>query len=110
MWDRQPGMYSKSSGDLEMLCAEMTSPTDAGFPGGSPAKESASDAGDPSSIPGLGRSPREGNGNPLQYTCLEISMDRGAWRASVHVAAQSDTTQQLTLASVSTIPTVSGTS
>ena len=43
------------------------------------------------SIPGLGRSPGEGNGNPLQYSCLENPMDRGAWRATVHGVAQSQT-------------------
>ena len=48
------------------------------FPGGSDAKESACKAEDPGSIPGLGRSPGEGNGNPSQYSCLEKSMDRGA--------------------------------
>ena len=50
-----------------------------GFPGGSEVKASASDAGDPGSIPGSGRSPGEGNGNPLQYSCLENPMDREAW-------------------------------
>ena len=50
-----------------------------GFPGGSDGKASACNAGDPGSIPGLGRSPGEGNGDPLQYSCLENSMDRGAW-------------------------------
>ena len=50
-----------------------------GFPGGSDGKESACNAGDPSSIPGLGRSPGEGNDNPPQYSCLENPMDRGAW-------------------------------
>ena len=55
-----------------------------GFPGDSEDKASASNAGDPGSIPGLGRSPGEGNGNPLQYSCLENPMDRGAWRAIVH--------------------------
>ena len=47
-------------------------------------KKSACSAGDPGSIPGLGRSPGEGNGNPLQYSYLENPMDRGAWRATVH--------------------------
>ena len=56
-------------------------------------KESASQAGDPGLIPGLGRSPREGNGNPLQYSCLGNPMDRGAWQATVHVVTkESDTT------------------
>ena len=49
------------------------------FPGGSVSKESAHNAGDPGSIPGLGKSPGVGNGNLLQYACLEIPMDRGAW-------------------------------
>ena len=47
-------------------------------------KESACNAGDPGSIPGSGRSPGEGNGNPLRYSCLENPMDRGAWQATVH--------------------------
>ena len=55
-----------------------------GFPGGSDDKEFACDAGDTGSVPGLGRSPGEGNGNTLQYSCLENSMDRGAWKAAVH--------------------------
>ena len=50
-----------------------------GFPGGSEVKVSACNVGDLGSIPGLGRSPGEGNGNPLQYSCLENPMDRGAW-------------------------------
>ena len=62
-----------------------------GFPGGSEVKASASNAGDPGSIPGSGRSPGKGNGNPLQYSCLENPMDRGAWRATVHRVAKSQT-------------------
>ena len=60
-----------------------------GFPGGSDGEESACNAGDQGSIPGSGRSPGEGNGNALQYSCLENSMDRGAWRATVHGVAKS---------------------
>ena len=60
-----------------------------GFPGDSGGKESACDARDPGSIPGSGKSPGEGNGNPLQYSCLENSMDRGAGRATVHGVAKS---------------------
>ena len=54
------------------------------FPAGSVSKESACNAGDPGSIPGLGRSPGEGNGNLLQYSCLVNSMDRRVWWATVH--------------------------
>ena len=54
---------------------------------------SARNAGELGSIPGLGRSPGEGNGNPLQYSCLENSMDRGAWWATVHGVAKSWTGQ-----------------
>ena len=56
-----------------------------GFPGGSEGKMSVCNAGDPGSIPGLGKSPGEGNGNLLQYSCLENPMDRGAWLATVQV-------------------------
>ena len=60
-----------------------------GFPGGSDGKESACNDGDPGSVPGLGRSPGERNGCPLQYSCLEDSMDRGAWLAIVHGVTKS---------------------
>ena len=60
-----------------------------GFPSSSDGKASACNAGDPSLIPGLGRSTGEGNGNPLQYSCLENSMDRGAWKAIVHGVTKS---------------------
>ena len=62
-----------------------------GFPGGSEGKASARSAGDLGSIPGLGRSPGEGNGNPLQNSCLENSMDGGAWWATVHGVVKSRT-------------------
>ena len=61
------------------------------FPGGSDGKESACNAGDLGLIPGLGRSPGEGNGYPLQYSGLENFMDRGAWQATVHGVAKSRT-------------------
>jgi len=58
------------------------------FPRSSGSKESACNAGDLGSIPGSGKSPGEGNGNPLQYSCLENPMDRGAWWATVHGVAR----------------------
>ena len=60
-----------------------------GLPCSSDGNESACSAGDPGLIPGLRRFPGEGNGNPLQYSCLENSMDRGTWRATVHRVAKS---------------------
>ena len=60
-----------------------------GFTGGSDGKESAYNVRDPGSIPGLGRSSGEANGYPLQYSCLENSMDRGAWWATVHGVVES---------------------
>ena len=59
-----------------------------GFPCGAIGTEPAN-AGEMGSIPGMGKSPREGNGNPVQYSCLENSMDRGAWWATVHGVAKS---------------------
>ena len=55
-----------------------------GFPVGPDNKESSCNVGDPGSVPGKGRSPGKGNGNPLQFSCLGNPMDRGAWRAIVH--------------------------
>ena len=65
------------------------------FPGSSDSKASACNAGDPGLIPGLGRSPGDGNGNPLQYSCLEDPMDGGAWWATIHGVTKSRTRQQL---------------
>ena len=62
-----------------------------GFPGGLEGKTSACNAGDPGSIPELGRPPGEGNANPLQYSCLENPKDGGAWEAAVHGVAKSQT-------------------
>ena len=74
-------------GSRERGCMSM----DSSFPDDSDGKESACNVGDLCSIPGLGRSPGEGNDNPLQYSCLENSMDRGAWQATVHGFAKSQT-------------------
>ena len=77
-----------------------------GFPGGSESKEFACKAGDQSLMPGSGRSPEVGNDNPLQYSCLEISMDRVAWQAIVHGGhKESDRTEGLTLAFFSLVKT-----
>ena len=67
-----------------------------GFLGGSGGKESACNTGDMGLIPGWGRPPGEGNGNPLQYSCIQNSMDRGAWWATVcEIAKGLDMTEQL---------------
>ena len=62
-----------------------------GFPGGSTVKNPLASAGDKGLIPGSRRNPGEGNGNPLQYSCLENSMDRGAWQAMVQGVEKSQT-------------------
>ena len=70
---------------------EATEMLELAFPCSSNGKESACEAGDQGSIPGLGSFPGEGNGNPLQYPCLENSMNRGAWQAMVSRVAKSQT-------------------
>ena len=74
-----------------------------GFPGGSDGKESTCNAGDTGLIPGSGRSPGEGNGYPLQYSCLGNPTDRGAWRATVHGVSDSQTQLRSVPVTVSTI-------
>ena len=74
---------------MVLIC--ITLMTNEGFPGGSEVKASACNAGDLGLIPGSGRSPGEGNGNPPQYSCLEDPMDGGAWWATVHKVAKSRT-------------------
>ena len=84
------GRQSKTRHPLEVLFS-VTIKKRKGFPGGSNSKESACNASDQSSIPGLGKSPGEGNGYPLQYSCLEKSMKRGVWETVVHRVAKSQT-------------------
>ena len=73
-------------------------------------KEPAEDVGGKGSIPASGRSPGGGNGNPLQYSCLENPMDRGVWRATVHRVAESDTTEQACTCQPSLVPSVNNAS
>ena len=78
---------------LSVICNFLVPPVNVGFPGGLVAKRMPANAGDQGLIPGLGRSPGEENGNPLQYSCLGNPMDRRAWRATVHgVTKELDTT------------------
>ena len=76
---------------FDIIYLIIANPQSVGFPGGSDGKEYACNAGDLGSIPGLGRSPGGGHGNPLQYSCLEDPMDRGAWPAIVHAVTKSQT-------------------
>ena len=73
----------KNPRNKQVISFKLCTVLSTAFPGGSDNKESACNAGDSGSIPGLGRSLGEGNGNPLQYSCLEKSMDRGVWWATV---------------------------
>ena len=71
--------WTEEPGGLQSMGSQRVRHDSSDFPGGSDGKASAYKAGDPGLIPGLGRSPGEGNGNPLQYSCLENPMDRGTW-------------------------------
>ena len=98
LWD--PGMERSVNFPQLLFCewifGEYTSVSSfevmpSGFPGGSDGEQSACNARDRGSIPGLGRSPEEGNGYPLQYSGLENSTDKGAWQATDHGVAKSRT-------------------
>ena len=87
-----------TSEGINLLCSllpgeiiSLSFSTSLDFPGGSDSKASAYSAGDPGSIPRSGRSSGAGTGNPLQYSCLENPMDRGAWWATIHGVAKSQT-------------------
>ena len=81
-----PTDYTYADANLS-ICPHPSPPCD--FPGGVVVKNMPANARDVGSIPGLGRSPGGGNGNPLQYSCLENPMDREAWKATVHEVAKS---------------------
>ena len=76
--------YGEQAEDLGLSLEGGEVEKDGGFPGGSVVENPPANAGDTGSTPGLGRSPGAGNGSPLQCSCLENSMDRGAWQATVH--------------------------
>ena len=82
-------LYDTGVVDIWPYAFVRTHATTPGCPGGSDGKESAFNAEDPGSVPGLRRPPGEGNGNPLEYSGLENSMDREAWQATVHGIAKS---------------------
>ena len=86
-----PPLLSAEEVMNEWMNRPWTGRTLKSFPGGSDGKEPACNAGDRGSVPGLGKSPGEGNGNPLQYSYLENPMDRGAWWATVQGVAKSQT-------------------
>ena len=88
--------YGEEAEDLGLSLEGTEGEKDEGFPGGSVVKHPSANAGDTGSIPGLGRSPGAGNGSPLQYSCLENPMDRGASCTTAHRAAkESDRTYRL---------------
>ena len=89
---QEPHHFIQQQQSPEPLCVISAAVTASeGFPGGSDCKESACNAGDLGSTPGSGRSPGGGRGNPLQCSCLENPVDRGAWQATVHGVTQSQT-------------------
>ena len=81
--------FTSGRGEKDLFNYLYWSIADWGFPGGLEGKESTCNAGDPGSIRESGRSPGQGNGTPLQYSCLENPMDRGAWEAAVRQVVKS---------------------
>ena len=87
-WTEEPGAGYCPRGHKQLDTTERLKKKKKGFPDSSIGKESVGNAGDTGLVHGLGRRPGKGNGNPLQYSCLENSMDRGAWQAIVHGVAR----------------------
>ena len=85
------------NGESKSQALERSHLTERGFPGGAVEKNQLANARDLSLIPRSGRAPREGSGNPLQYSCLGNPMDRRAWPTTVYGVAELDTTEQLSL-------------
>ena len=96
-----PALYS---GSLLIIYFKYSSMYILGLPSGSDGKESLCNVGDSDSISASGRSPGEGNGYPLPYSCLENSINRGIWQATVHEVAKSGTTERLTHTVCTLIP------
>ena len=92
-WKKQESSRKTSVCEVAQSCPTLGNPWTValGFPSGSVVKNPPANTGDAGSIPGSGISPGEGNGDPLQYSCLENPMDRGAWWAIVHGIAESQT-------------------
>ena len=93
MWVQSLGWEDPPEEDMatHSIILAWRIPVEKGFPGTSDGKESACNVGDPGSVPGYRRSLGEGNGNLLQYSCLENPMDRGAWQAKIHGVTKSQT-------------------
>ena len=93
MWVQSLGWEDPPEEDMatHSIILAWRIPVEKGFPGTSEGKESACNVGDSGSVPGYRRSLGEGNGNLLQYSCLENPMDRGAWQAKIHGVAKSQT-------------------
>ena len=84
-------LYISNVLSSDLILEEIKGYYPQGFPGGTMIENPPANVGDSGLIPGLGRSPGISNGNPLQYSCLENSMDRAAWTATVHGVAESQT-------------------
>ena len=91
----QETQFNSWVGKIPWRKNRLPTPVFLGFPGGSVSKESTFHAGDLDSIPGSGRLPGEGHGNPIQYSYLENPMHRGAWQAAIQGVTESDMTEQL---------------